>query len=278
MEKPEVLFKQLESGRKLVRFDNIQDIFWYDNPENNPSGITIRDEDPEQYFKRNKLYFNQRNILTKRKRQIIDKAMKSMSTDKEFLEIVYKAKSVKRAYKLNRFGGNLSMPHYVTNSEKIFKKGRPGAKKVTLDMAFQVGTFVGHDYESSFVNILKTILMCQAMNINVNIDMFDSDSTGINNKDSYVICNVAKSYEKLDLKKILTCSHREFFNVTLFNGYSASGEFGHISGFLEEYKLQEDLSPMYDVIGGNTLSNPGETDEQQDMINRILKIGLHGRR
>lgn len=277
--KPNVLYKTLKSGAKLIRFDNLQDIFWYDDPRNNPNGIGIRESleytgNHHYYLQSQEKYFRERMILTERKQKLIDTAMKNMQMDKEFLELVYKAKSVKREYRLNRFGGNLSMPHYVSNSEKIFKKGKPGAKKVTLNMAFQVGVFTGGDYTGSFVKILKTILMCQAMGINLNIDMFDSDTEAIGLGPSYVICNVAKSNEKLNMKSVLTSSHSNFFNCTLFNGYSASGDARHIGTFLSESQIREDLAPMYDVIGGNTLTNPGEGDEQKEMVSRILKIGL----
>ena len=279
MAKPDVLCKTLDSGAELVRFDNLQDIFWYDDPQNSPSGIRIKEmlehaDSHEYYMKSHETYFKERRILTKEKQSIIDKASKNMQMDREFLELVYKAKSVKREYRLNRFGGNLSMAHYASNSEKIFKKGRPGAKKVTLNMAFQVRVFSGGNYADSFVKILKTILMCQAMGISVNIDMFDSDTRAIDGGDSYVICNVAKSHEKLNLKSILTSSHPEFFHCSLFNGYGASGKAYHIGTFLNESKIRRDLGSMYDVIGGNTLTEVGEDDEQKELISRILKIGL----
>jgi hypothetical protein len=277
--KPKVLYTTLESGSKLIRFDNLSDIFWYDIPANNPDGIALKRDiqhggDISYYLSNHREYFRDRNILTAHKQKIINIAMKDMSVDKDFLELVYKAKSSKREFTLNRFEGNLSMPHYASNSEKIFKRGRPGAKKLTLNLAFQVGTFVGGDYTKSFVKILKTILMCQAMNINVNIDMFDSDTYAIGNGMGYVICNVAKSSEKLNLKNILACSHREFFSTTLFNGYSASGIQRSIGTFLPEKRLIEDLSSRYDIIGGNTLRIPGDNEEQREMVSRILKIGL----
>ena len=42
MNEPIVTKLKLESGSKLVRFSDIQDAYWYDNPENNPFGISIR--------------------------------------------------------------------------------------------------------------------------------------------------------------------------------------------------------------------------------------------
>ncbi len=272
-QKPNVLYTDTLSGAKLIRFDSLDDILWYDVPENNPYGIGVRDL--RHYEHAINHYLKYRHTITPYKQKIIEEARKNMSLDNEFLELVYKAKSSKREFKLNRFGGNLSMPHYASNSEKIFKKTKPGAKKVTLNLAFQVGTFRGQSYSDSFVKILKTILMCQAMNINVNIDMFDSDTDAIDYGPSYVICNVAKSSEKLNLRKILLCSHKEFFYYTLFNGYSASGKQKSIGTFLREERIIKDLSEKYDVIGGNTLltSSNIEGDDRQ-LVSRILKIGL----
>ena len=119
--------------------------------------------------------------------------------------------------------------------------------------------------------------MCQAMNIAVNIDVFDSDTQAIGKSNSYVICNVAKSNEKLNFKNILTASHKEFFNFTLFNGYSASRCQKKIGTFLSESLIIKDLAPMYDVIGGNLLLD-GFEDEQKQLVSKILKIGINGNR
>lgn len=275
-DKPTTLVENTASGATLVRFNSLKDLFWYDIIKNNVSGISIKSYNSTLEYERNlSRYFKERSILTARKQEIIKKAMKSLKTDKDFIELVYKAKSIKRKQVLNKFGGNLSMPHYASNSEKIFNKGVLGAKKATLDIAFQVGTFSGRDYENSFISIIKTILMCQAMNISVNIDMFDSDTSAIQGG-AYVICNVLNSREKLNLKNILTCSHIEFFNCSLFNGYSASGKQRHIGTFLPERTIIKDLSDRYDIIGGNTIREVGENKEQREMISRILKIGLNG--
>lgn len=269
MEKPVVLYKKLSSGSHLIRFSDINDAFWYDIPENNSNGIAIRHGSSYEIQQ----YFRDRSILTPSKFALIDKAKHELSIDREFLELVYKGKSDKRAKILNKYGGALSMAHYAAQNEKFFHKFQPGAKKKVLNMAFQVGTFVGGNYEGSFIRILKTILMCQALNISVNIDMFDSDTYAINGEDGYVIVNVAKSCEKIDFRKILAASHSQFFNYTLFNGYSASGKQRSIGTFLGTSKIIKDLGEMYDVIGGNLL----EEQDSHSMVSKVLKIGLGGR-
>ena len=224
----------LPSGSRLLRFNDIEDLFYYDIPENNPRGISI---DRRNNYDVNE-YIKTRSILTKRKQN------------------------------LNKFTGNLSMVQFAKGDEKLFLRGEPGKKKQILNLAFQVGTFLGGNYEEAFKKILKTIIMCQAMNISVNIDMFDSDTQAIDNRDGYIIVNVSKSCEKINFKKIMIASHSSFFNYTLFNGYSASGEQRSIGTFLSSYKIIQDLSPYYDVIGGNLLS------ERDGMVSKILKIGL----
>lgn len=271
MQRPKVHYEQLHSGTHLVRFNDIQDMFYYDEYDNNPSGCGMKYLNDYTSNSAIDTYKKTRMIMTSSKRRIIAAANKSLERDKEFLELVYKAKSAKRNFKQNKFGGNLSMVHYVTNADKIFKKNSPGAKKATLNMAFQVGIFSGQDYTASFVKILKVIFMAQAFGINLNIDMFDSDVRGIDHRDGYVICNVARSTEKLSLRKVLACSHKEFFHYTLFNGYSAAGMPTGISGYLSDNTIKEDLSEFYDVIGGNTLNPEVENNE---LISRILKIGL----
>ena len=100
---------------------------------------------------------------------------------------------------------------------------------------------------------------------------FDSDTEAIGNGPSYVLCNVAKSNEKLNLKNLLASSHSEFFNITLFNGYSASGRQRHIGTFLSKSRIVQDLSSKYDVIGGNMLNN---NSENRELFSKVLKIGL----
>lgn len=265
---PIFLDKHLPSGARLIRFQSLQDIYYYDERSHNRNGLGFRAHDNSEM----ESYKHYRSIITPEKQKIVDRAQREMSLDKDFLSLVYKGKSLKRKFELNKFVGNLSMPQFAMGSDKMFKKGVPGAKKQTLSLAFQVGTFVGGNYEESFVKVLKTIMMCQAMNISVNIDMFDSDTRAIAGSASYVIACVAKSSEKLNFKAILAASHDAFFNFTLFNGYSASGSQDRIGTFLNQDRIVRDLSPMYDVIGGNML-NPVD-GEDKDLVNKILKIGL----
>lgn len=269
MNAPVVLYKMLPSSAHLIRFSDINDSFWYDVYTNNPNGIAMR----HQIERSVQEYIRERSILTERKYKLIQKAQRELDIDKEFLELVYKGKSDKRARILNKFGGSLSMAHYSAQSEKFFHKFQPGAKKKVLNMAFQVGTFADGNYDESFIRILKTILMCQALNISVNIDMFDSDTRAINNEPGYVIVNVAKSCEKLDFRKILAASHSHFFNFTLFNAYSASGKQKYIGTFLGQSRIVKDLGEMYDIIGGNMLQEEGA----DPLVSKILKIGIHGR-
>lgn len=263
-EKPNVLVEVLPSGHTLVRFDNLAELFWYDEYDNNPNGISIRRGHDETHYK------NVRNIMTPQKAAIITKARKDLTVDKEFLKLVYKAKSDKRGYEMSKFGGILSIPHYSRQEDKMFKKSKVGEKKATLNMCFQVGTMMGGDYQGSFVSIIKTILMAQALNISLNIDMFDSDTAAIEGG-GYVICNVAKSTSKLNMKSILACSHEQFFSYSLFNGYSASGKQRHIGGFLSQGTIVRDLSERYDIIGGNMLKSAQDGDGGA-MMSKILKI------
>lgn len=285
----EILMKRLPSGNGLIRFSSIHDIFWFDEPANSPNSIRVRYGEPTP-----KSYKENRLSITPEKKKIIERARQEMSTDKEFLEIVYKGKSDKRQFTREKFGGQLNMVAYARGEEKLFKRMRPGAKKQTLNMAFQVGTFVGGNYTESFVNILKTVLMCQAMGIALNIDMFDSEQEGPIIPDvgesvqdviqkhgqratrtCYTLCNVASSSEKINFNKLLSASHREFFNHTLFNSYAAAGTYYDIARFAGADTIKRDLSPHYDIIGGNMLPSLSEKDEATDgMVSKIMKIGL----
>lgn len=269
MEKPVVTCLKLPSGSRLVRFTDISDAYWYDNPINNPRGHAIKYCDEDSV----KSYFKDRSVLTESKLNLIKQAKAQMSADPDFLSLVYKGASLKRKFDMNKFVGNLSIVDYAKGSDKMFRKSVPGGKKQTLNLAFQVGTFVNGNYTQAFIKILKTIMMCQAMNISVNIDVFDSDVSGIGGDYAYCIINIAKSSEKLDFRKILIASHQRFFDYTLFNGYSAFGLRTDISGFIGTQKIIEDLGPRYDVIGGNLLS----MSEDKSMVSQILKIGLNGR-
>ena len=272
---PQFEYMTLPTGRKLIRFPDLENLFYYDELRNNPTGLGMRGLIDGSYGLE-KLYLDERGRITPSKQRLLDLANKNLQLDKDFLSLVYKAKASKREYKLNKHGGNLSMPHYASNADKIFKIGKPGAKKQTLNIAFQVGTFVGQNYEDAFIRILKTVLMCQAMNISLNIDVFDSDKKAIRGKGGYVICNVVKSTEKLNMRKLLACSHTEFFSGSLFNGYSASGDHDYIGGFLPEKTITEDLSPYYDIIGGNLLLDEKNDQDKYEMVSTILKIGIDG--
>ncbi len=170
-----------EDKYTLVRFNDIYDLFYFDEYENNPNGlgrnrsgnVGIQDSN------RIKAYKKKRLIISKDQQNIIDRAMKEVSVDKDFLDLVHKAKSEKRKYDVNKFCGNFSPVPYARQEDKIFKKSIPGAKKSTLDMAFQIGTFQGGNYTKSFISIIKTIFMAQALGIHLNIDVFDSDGCAI---------------------------------------------------------------------------------------------------
>ena len=262
MIKPNVLFTTLPSGAYLLRFDSIGDLFYYDDREVNPHGLGMRHL--TEYYLKNRF------TLGPTQRRLIERAKSELVKDKDFLRLVYKGKSSKRTPLKDKFIGNLSIPEYAAGSDKIFQRMAPGAKKQTLNLAFQVGILQSGNYEASFVKILKTILICQAMNINVNIDMFDSDTEAIGGRSSYIIVNVIKSCEKIDFRKLLICSHEQFFYTSLFNGYSASGKQKKIGHFLPRHAIIEDLACKYDIIGGNMRGDI----ENPDMISEVLKIGL----
>ena len=57
----------LPSGSRLLRFNDIEDLFYYDIPENNPRGISI---DRRNTYDVNE-YIKTRSILTKKKQDII---------------------------------------------------------------------------------------------------------------------------------------------------------------------------------------------------------------
>lgn len=274
MKQKPIVHSEKVGKSNLVRFSTLDDIYWYDEQANNPNGIGIRGTGMGIDARAIQTYKQERLILTPYKFNLIQKAEKQLSMDPEFLQLIYKGKTDKRTFNLNRFTGNLSMVEYSRGNDKMFRKGIPGAKKSTLDIAFQVGTFLGGNYEESFISILKTVLMCQAMNIRLNIDVFDSDNSGINNRDAYVICNICNSSERLNFRNLLAFSHQEFFHYTLFNGYSGhkDAQQTDISGFLSQKQIVKELGPMYDVIGGNMVPNKEESEGSKDMINKILKI------
>ena len=264
---PKFKINILESGSMFIRFADLEDAYYFDDRTKNPRGIGIRNIDEFDEARGVGLYLKERSIMTPQKYKMIEDVKKEVETDRSFLELIYKSKSEKRKYVLNKFVGNLSIVDYAKHSDKLFHRLMPGAKKQTLNLAFQVGTFLGGNYQESFKKIIKTIMTCQALNIALNIDMFDSDTHAVKGCNSYVMINVANSSEKINYKKIMATSYREFFSYTLFNGYSASGKQDHIGTFLSQDKVMRDLGPYYDVIGGNMLS------DVDGMTSKVLKIG-----
>lgn len=264
---PKFKINMLPSGSMFIRFADLEDAYYYDDPSLNPTGIGIRritDHYEEDHVSK---YMRERSIMTPEKYKIIEDVKKEVESDRSFLELIYKSKSEKRKYVLNKFVGNLSIVDYARHSDKLFNRLMPGAKKQTLNLAFQVGTFLGGNYNESFKKIIKTIMTCQALNIALNIDMFDSDTNAVKGCPSYVMINVACSSEKINYKKIMATSYREFFTYTLFNGYSASGRHNRIGTFLSQSTIMSDLGPYYDVIGGNMLT------DNEGMTSKVLKIG-----
>lgn len=261
---------QTNSGATLIRFSSFYDISWWDYPENNPNGYSI-----ERYGDVRDSYLKKRYTFTWNKIEILRKAKKCLREDKEYLKLIYSAKSQSRKIQKNRFSGSLNAVSYSRGEDKLFDKSTTGSKKRTIDMAFQVGTFVGGDYEDSFISIMKCVLLCQSMNINLNIDLFDSDIRGVDSNPAYVICRMVSSRKKFNALDVLVGSHREFFTYTLFNGYSAASENTSISTFIEREIILQDLSQYYDVIGGNMINENygnGISEEETSMLKEIIKI------
>lgn len=264
MEKPVVQIKYLESGSIMIRLKNLEDSYYYDDVKNNTQGLGHKVISVSSYKLEN--YLSERHILTQEKYDIIEEVRKELIIDKSFLELTYKSKSEKRKNILNKFSGNLSIVDYSKGSDKMFHKLNRGAKKQTLNIAIQVGVFANQNYLESFKKIIKLILSCQALNVSLNIDLFDSDTKAIKGKYAYSIINLAKSDEKLDLKKIMVASHSLFFRYTLFNCYSAaeSEKLGFIETFVNQDRIIHDLGPYYDIIGGNILN--------ETLDSKIIKI------
>lgn len=263
------------SGRKIIRFDRLNDLLWYDRPENNPNGIGVIRESHHNggISSSTEKYLKERFTITDFKKRILSKARQNLAVDKDFQELIHKSKSDKRKAIQNKYGGNFLPTEYAKNSDYMFERHIPGKKATTLNMAFQVGMLQNEDYSSGFVKILKTILMAQAMNIRCNIDMFDSDTAAVPGG-GYIIVNVAKSTEKVDFNKLLISAHEQFFHHTLFNGYSAQSldTQYHIGTFLYSPKITQDLSPYYEVIGGNFLPNSQGDSESRAMVSQLFKI------
>lgn len=283
----------LPSGSKIIRFNNLFSMLWYDDPSNNPynSAFTAH---------RDSSYVKERLIFTEAKQDIYRKAKAELMVDRDLQQLIHKSKSDKRLIIKNKYGGSFSPVAYARGEEKIFNRGADGKKSSVINMAFQVGTFSGGNYQKGFTSILKAILAAQALGIKLNIDMFDSDTSAVptarDKGKGYIICNVAKSTEKIDINKILVCSDSNFFNKSLFSGYAAQGcninpnselfdnnrnvyvddngiERYHIGTFLESSRITTDLAPFYEVIGGNMVKATSEDDKsKKEMVSQILKI------
>jgi len=266
--KPRVHLEQLPSGKFLIRFDNLYDLYFYDDPKN-VEGLTSTGYLYSNGIDEN--YFIERCILTEEKKNIIRKAEKELNSDRDFLTLIHAGKTAKRKMELNKFSGNLSVVDYVKQSDKVFKKRVEGKKSKTLNIALQIGTFADENYQESFITILKLILCCQALKISLNIDVFDSDTEafGYRKKSGYTIVNVAKASNKINLVNLFAFLHEEFFRYTLFNSYLAYGQSSLVNTFLPEVNIISDLKDRYDIIGGNMVNKELSEDST---INRVIKI------
>lgn len=263
----------VSEDRIVIRFDDLYNACYWDHPDHwekfnitGEPGSLHRETSGEV-----KSYIQNRFKLNSYKLSVIEKAKKNLQQDPEFLKLIHKAKSDKRSYVKNKFSGNFSPVDFARQEEKVFNRQAPGKKSSTLNLAFQVGTFMDYDYEGSFEKILKTVLMCQSLGVKLNIDVFDSDTTGCGGNPGYIIVNVAKSCNKLNFSELFAFSHKEFFDYTLFNGYLQIKQNSRIGTFLDKETIVNDLGSHYDIIGGNML-----TKERDEMVSSIIKIAnLH---
>lgn len=267
--KPKAQITQADSGRTIIRFEDLYDACYWDYRDNKDKhGLNCSGCDHERgsgidYYMKNRF------TLTSDKIKLLERVQKNLVIDTDFQNLIHKAKTTKRSVNKNKFAGNLSIVDFAKQNEKMFSRQIPGAKKSTLNLAFQVGTFANGNYEESFEKIIKTILMCQALNISLNIDLFDSDTEALAGYSGYTIINVAKSYKKLNFAELLVFSHEQFFHYTLFNSYLQLGKNSWIGTFLDERQIIDDLGSKYDIIGGNMVNK--ELDED-DMVSRVIKI------
>lgn len=265
------------NGRTVIRFEDLYDACYWDYLPNqekhnlSSSGTQYAHDDNYSDNDTNSIsyYMKNRFTLTEKKKNILDKVQRNLKIDKDFQNLIHKAKTEKRAVQKNKFVGNLSIVDFAKQNEKMFERQLPGAKKSTLNLAFQVGTFAGGDYEESFTKIIKTVLMCQALGVSLNIDTFDSDTRACAGNRGYTIINVAKSYKKLNFAELLIFSHEAFFRYTLFNSYLQLKRNSRIRTFLDEYEIVKDLGDRYDIIGGNMINKELDSD---DMVSRVIKI------
>lgn len=263
MKKPNVYYNINEEGCHILRFTSLFDIFYYDDEIINPNGLG-----KESYSSSTlENYKKELLTITPIKQALIDKVQKELLNDSDFQKLLYKEKSYKRKLVKNKHGGNLSMTRYSRDEEKIFDIGKIGSKKPSLSIAIQIGVFADMGYKKAFVDILKLILSIKALNVPCTLDFFDSDTAAIADRKSIVLVNVFNTQEKFDLRKILVAYHRQFFDYTLFNAYSASENQNRIGTFLADSTIVRNLKPYYNIIGGNAVD-----DNYQSMMNKITKI------
>lgn len=293
--KPKFYHEVLPSGRNILRFSNLYDAMFYDYYDNwfikNTNGIIIdvkRSTGQGTYdYPRLKTYYNDRFILTDAKVTILDKVKANILIDPEFIELTHKAKTISRKYNKNKFSGNISMVDFASQNEKLFYKRDVPKKKATLNIAIQVGVLQVQSYSSSVEKIIKLILMCQAMNISMNIDLFDSDINGfvdpkLRSPAGYTIINVANSNTKINFAELMVFSHHEFFTYTLFNSYLAAAKRSSIEGYISTNTIIHDLGNRYDIISGNLLNDnirnaenlhdDSESTNTAQMLSQIIKI------
>lgn len=260
----------LDDFTHLIRFDSLYDLFWFDDKKNNPNGLGRNSMYGPDLMNK---YFDERWVITPEKQELLDKAQKDLQTDTSFLDLMHKQKTNKRKLEKNKFVGNFQVIPYSRQEDKIFTKQIPGKRRASLNIAIQPGILFNGEYSESFFAILKLLLSLQQLNVSCNVDFFDSDTTAIDNEQSFVIANIFNSRQKFDIKAILCCSHQQFFDISLFNGYSASKKQKQIGTFLDIDVIEKYLSPYYDIIAGNHL-HCGDNNELSygKMIDTVIKI------
>lgn len=74
----------LPSGRRLIRFPDLENLFFYDELRNNPHGLGMRGLEDGSYGLE-KLYLDERGRITPSKQRILTLAQKNLKLDKDFL-------------------------------------------------------------------------------------------------------------------------------------------------------------------------------------------------
>ena len=107
------------SGRKIIRFDRLNDLLWYDRPENNPNGVgVIRESHYDGGISSiTEKYLKERFTITDFKKKILSKARQNLAVDKDFQELIHKSKSDKRKAIQNKYGGNFLPTEHAKNSD-----------------------------------------------------------------------------------------------------------------------------------------------------------------